>query len=282
MPILMLQGLPASGKSTYARNKVTDDPRYIHINKDDLRAMCIGKWNAKKEKHILAMRDAMIEAALQSNLIPIVDDTNFHPKHLARLTEIAAKYDDVVDTYYIVMDVDECVERDRLRPHPVGEEVIRRMYRDFVMRKPAAQDSNLPHAIIVDVDGTLAIMGDRSPYDDQFADIDTPNVPVMNVVKAALTNDPDLTLIVMSGRDEGRSRDVTLNWLRHHGIEPTLLLMRPAGDTRKDSIVKRELYETVVQGTYYVDFVLDDRDQVVRLWRDELGLACFQVGWGDF
>jgi predicted kinase len=282
MPIIMLKGLPASGKSTHAKSLVAGGHRYVRINKDDLRAMCHGTYSAKREKQILKMRDAMIVAALQNDLIPIVDDTNLHPKHEARFREIAVTFNTDVQITEFEVDVEECIKRDLARTNSVGEDVIRKMYRDFIMPKPEPQDPALPQAIIVDVDGTLAIMGDRSPYADDKADIDTPNQPVIDIVNAALAKNPDLTLIVMSGRDEGRSRDVTLNWLRRHGIEPTLLLMRPAGDSRKDSIVKRELYETTIKGEYFVRFVLDDRDQVVRMWRDELGLTCLQVNWGNF
>jgi hypothetical protein len=58
--------------------------------------------------------------------------------------------------------------------------------------------------------------------------------------------------------------------------------MRRAGDRRKDTVVKREIYERHIAGHYTVRVVFDDRDQVVRLWRDELNLPCFQVAWGNF
>ena len=33
---------------------------------------------------------------------------------------------------------------------------------------------------------------------------------------------------------------------------------------------------------YDVAGVLDDRDQVVKMWRNELGLTCLQVAEGNF
>ena len=54
------------------------------------------------------------------------------------------------------------------------------------------------------------------------------------------------------------------------------------GDRRKDSIVKRQMYERAVANTFDVLFVLDDRNQVVDMWRKELGLPRFQVDYGDF
>jgi hypothetical protein len=57
--------------------------------------------------------------------------------------------------------------------------------------------------------------------------------------------------------------------------------MRVAGDHRKDSIVKQEIFENHIDGMFDVQFVLDDRDQVVTMWRS-LGLQCFQVAEGNF
>lgn len=58
--------------------------------------------------------------------------------------------------------------------------------------------------------------------------------------------------------------------------------MRTTGDSRKDSIVKEELYQKYVAGKYNVFLVLDDRTSVCQLWRDKLGFNCWQVNWGDF
>jgi len=57
--------------------------------------------------------------------------------------------------------------------------------------------------------------------------------------------------------------------------------MRKTGDSRKDSIVKREIFEEHIKGKYRIQFVLDDRNQVVEMWR-QLGLTCLQVAEGDF
>jgi hypothetical protein len=57
--------------------------------------------------------------------------------------------------------------------------------------------------------------------------------------------------------------------------------MRKRGDKRKDVIVKKEIYEKFIKDNYEVFFVLDDRDQTVKGWRD-LGLKCFQVAEGNF
>lgn len=136
-------------------------------------------------------------------------------------------------------------------------------------------------ALIVDVDGTLAHMGDRSPYDDHLAATDTVNRPVLDTVLALKAADPALHLIVMSGRDAGRSGDVTATWLKDHDVPYDLLLMRAPKDVRKDAIVKRDLYDALIAPFFDVRLVLDDRQQVVDMWRS-IGLPTFQVAPGSF
>ena len=57
--------------------------------------------------------------------------------------------------------------------------------------------------------------------------------------------------------------------------------MRKTGDNRKDCIVKRELFDAHIKDKYYIDFILDDRNQVVNMWR-ELGFTVMQVADGNF
>lgn len=73
----------------------------------------------------------------------------------------------------------------------------------------------------------------------------------------------------------------TMAWLDENGVPGKVLHMRKNGDDRADYIVKKEIYEANIKGKYNVIFVLDDRDQVVRMWREE-GLKCLQVAEGNF
>jgi len=58
--------------------------------------------------------------------------------------------------------------------------------------------------------------------------------------------------------------------------------MRPEGNNEKDSIIKKRLYDQHIMGKYDIEFVLDDRDQVVEMWRNQIGLTCLQVAYGNF
>ena len=135
------------------------------------------------------------------------------------------------------------------------------------------------NAIICDIDGTLANLGDRHPFDFHKVDQDTVKHATAEAVR--VFHRAGYAIILLSGREES-CRELTLEWLRRNEIPFDGLHMRTTGDRRKDSIVKREIYNRVIPGTYAVLFVLDDRNQVVDMWRKELGLACFQVDYGDF
>jgi hypothetical protein len=70
--------------------------------------------------------------------------------------------------------------------------------------------------------------------------------------------------------------------LKAFDISLSALFMRITGDIRKDSVVKKELFDANVKGKYHINFVLDDHDQVIDLWCLELSLPCLQVNYGDF
>lgn len=143
---------------------------------------------------------------------------------------------------------------------------------------PYDNDPALPSTVIVDVDGTLALMGDRKPFDWHKVGQDAPNRAVVDLVRELIASGQHVT--IMSGRD-GVCRAQTAAWLREHVGVDLPLFMRAAGDSRPDFVVKLELFDAHIAGKRSVRFVLDDRDQVVRLWR-ELGLPTFQVAYGDF
>lgn len=137
-------------------------------------------------------------------------------------------------------------------------------------------------AIIVDIDGTLAQMNGRGPFEWDRVWEDNLNKPVKMVIDAMNFGHPaDLEIIIFSGRDS-ICRKLTTDWLDMHGVPYDQLYMRPQGNNEKDCIIKRRLYDEHVAGKYDVLFVLDDRNQVVDMWRKDLGLPCFQVNYGDF
>lgn len=136
-----------------------------------------------------------------------------------------------------------------------------------------------PDAIIVDIDGTMALRGERDPYDMSTVLQDQPNRFVIRTVHALART--GLQVIYCSGRMEVARAD-TVKWLQlHTSYRWEELIMRRDGDKRPDDMVKYEMYIDEIQPYWDIVGVLDDRDKVVKMWR-ETGLVCFQVAEGDF
>lgn len=135
--------------------------------------------------------------------------------------------------------------------------------------------------ILIDIDGTIALRGDRSPHDHDSSMEDAPNWPIINLLNTFIIS-AYRPHILISGRDE-KYRDVTEYWLATHNILSHRhgLFMRPTGDNRPDEVVKEALYRQHIEPHFEVQYVFDDRNKVVAMWR-RLGLTCLQVADGDF
>lgn len=141
--------------------------------------------------------------------------------------------------------------------------------------------------VIFDLDGTLAdiahrrhlVRGRRKRWPEFFAASvhDRPNLPVIAAYHAFLEASPAYELWIFSGRSDV-VRAETENWLARHVGPYHHLLMRRDGDYTADEVLKRRWVEPIRDR---VLCVFDDRDKVVRMWR-ELGIACFQVAEGNF
>lgn len=143
-----------------------------------------------------------------------------------------------------------------------------------------------PLAIMCDLDGTLCINDQgRSPFDYYAARHDGVNPAVAETLWSFVETNPYVDIIFISAREE-YGRQTFLDWLRHHMTicswqGDVRLYMRQNGDHRRDAIVKKEIYKRHIEPFWDILFVLDDRKQVVDMWRS-LGLTCFQVAEGDF
>ena len=142
-------------------------------------------------------------------------------------------------------------------------------------------------AVIFDLDGTIANVEHRRPFItgeekdwksfNESCGMDTPNEWAVNLVRN-LRN--FYRIVIVTGRSAD-FLDVTTEWLQKHGIQYDQLAMRMPGDYRKDNAVKKEIYEAYIKPYYDVEFCVDDRQQVVDMWRS-LGLVCLQCDVGDF
>lgn len=140
---------------------------------------------------------------------------------------------------------------------------------------------NLPKAITVDLDGTVCINdGHRSFYEESKVLGDKPNQWVIDAVK--MYAQAGHFVIFCSGRHQA-CEEQSKQWIEKYiGFEDYLLFMRKNGDSRQDAIIKKEIYERDIMPYFNIVAVFDDRSQVVRMLRNELGLNVFQVSDGIF
>lgn len=287
--VFIFKGLPGSGKSTKAKEMMAKNPgAYKRVNKDDLRAMLDNsRWSKHNEKFIERLRNHIILESLKDGFHILVDDTNLHSKHeknIRELTKGKAKIE-IIDLTNVTPET--CIKNDLKRANSVGSQVIMTMYRQFLEsekneKKPSQlrQNADLPKAIICDLDGTLALLNGRNPYDAAKSDEDAINVPIQKIVENFYHL--GYKILFFTGRQETH-RNPSLRFLERT-FEDRIefeLHMRKATDIRKDSIIKKEMFEEIALNKYFIEFILDDRNQVVDMWR-ALGLTCLQVNYGDF
>lgn len=285
--LIITTGLPASGKTTWAEQYQKDHPNTVIVCKDDIRAefeKTGWTWSPENEKAVIKERDKRIAFGLvqSPDACVISADTNFG-KHVERLENLAKNVGASVEMKdFTSVPVEVCVTRDAKRVKPVGEQVIRDMYEKYVesaQLTPYTRNPMKPIAIICDLDGTLALSnGLRGPFDHAKCADDRLNEPVAEIVH--LFHKDTYTILYVSGREE-KFRSQTEEFLKRNGLPVGPLMLRKTGDFRKDFVVKTEIFNTFIRKEFNVLFVLDDRDTVVKRWR-ELGLTCLQVAEGAF
>lgn len=305
--VTLTTGLPASGKTTLAAELVDKGAR--RVNLDDLRRMLDFNEGDKRlsqehENTVLDIQDAAVLALVRDGFDVVVDNTHLTqriPKRLRKLLGSNVTFD-IIDATDV--PIETCIERDAARSHSVGRQPIERMAATlaksqkngwrltaewmndtstvytYVAPEPYTR-TDLPPVVICDIDGTVALNnGHRGHYEYDKVSADEPNEAICHTVQMMAESFP---IIFMSGRED-RCRQDTTEWLWKHtyfGADEPTLYMRATGDHRPDYLIKRELFDAHIRDKFSVYLALDDRNQVVRLWRD-LGLTCLQVADGDF
>lgn len=279
--MIIMQGLPASGKSTKACELALENGA-VRINKDLLRTMLhFDRFTGKNEQKTQEAAKVLARHFLSQGNV-IIDDTNLNPKTLQSWVDLAKDMGCKIE--HVVMDtpVDECLYRDRFRENPVGQHVIASMAMQY-----KGYGAGVP-VIVCDLDGTLCNIDHRLPYVKQekkdwasfFEGIakDTPNLAVKEAIEEYRRNGHHIVFV--SARPEDY-RDETEQWLDRvlgEDFGYLNLIMRRKGDKRQDTEVKKEIYDRYLK---HLDIrkMFDDRPSVIRMWR-ELGLDVVDCGKG--
>lgn len=251
-------------------------------------------WKFNWEPEVTKLVDEEIARSAKNKMDIIISDTNLNPDRrsllISKLEELG--YDVSVEVVGRGLTIDELWKRDLNRKNSVGHQVIAKQYAQFRKEFPLYQlkpVKDKQKAVIFDVDGTLAFMRNRGPFDWSKVENDEPNMILFYAMKSFYRQ--GYKIIILSGRD-GVCRPETISWLdgiiyQYESMELNTggdtyyvqydLYMRQQGDMRSDVIVKYELFMEHIDGNYNVEAVFDDRPKVVRGWQ-EMGLNVIQVG----
>jgi len=292
-------GIPASGKSTWGKKFVANNvAEWVRICRDDYRFMLknVGWCDFKVEQMITKLVNDAIVTSLNSGFNVLVDQTNVKPKYL---NDFISFLEDKADVTFQIFDIDlkTALERDVNRERAVGKDVVERMFKDysnlfqsnfdFSKRKRKTRKESVStlvrvdgneDAVIFDMDGTLAHMRRRGPFDWMRVDEDDCD----EIVREILLDHKKAgkTIIILTGRD-GTALDKTKEWLEFYKIPYDYIFIRKAGDYRKDSIIKKEIYDNELKDKFNILCVYDDRQKVCDMWRS-IGIKCCQVEEGNF
>jgi len=312
--LYIYRGMPGVGKSTDAK-KAQQAAQWrgqlaVIIERDLIRRELDPgrtKWyTGEFEDEVTTLQRKRIRAAFVLGADVYAADTNLPSASVKSLMRIAVE--EGADVEIIDMrspkefPLELLLERDKNRhaSKKVGEEFIRGRYERFIQGKdltnpvlpeatkehvvePYVQPTEFTRSIVIfDIDGTLAIMGDRHPHDGHLVHLDTMNEDVLRAMRHYHENGH--TVIIVTGRDE-KYREITETWLAENGAVWDAMYMRPTEPDHlpktEDSIIKYNLFNLHIRPLgHKIVGVYDDRHRVLRMWR-KLGLTTFHINGPD-
>ena len=291
--IIMTKGLQASGKSTWAELFVKENQNYKRVNRDSIRHMLSSyTFDKPNEDLVTSVEQKIIFDLIDKEFNLVIDNMHLNEKTVESTKKIIQHYAHTEVEFEIKefpITLAEALERDKKRPFPIGEKVIKDTYRKYEVEckqmiaraKPKNEDnenSALPICVLVDIDGTLSDSTNRRIFDDSKVYEDRVIEPVADILRTYSNNNSkhwSVKIFIMSGRQDS-CKEQTEKWLVDSYIPFDDIYMRKAGDFRDDTVIKKELYEEHIKGKYRVLFVIDDRKKVVQQWVD-MGLFVLDV-----
>ena len=293
--IMILIGISASGKSSWATSYVHSHNDTVIISRDSIRTMLWGKYNSsyydhprlnEREQSVTTFELNLIQFSLDQCKSVIIDDTNLLLSTINTFVKTFSNYD--ISFKLFEIDLSTAVDRDNSRDRIVGSNVIKNQFQNLTHLKKvfdfeersALERHFIPKnldapkkAYIFDMDGTLCDNVTRRSYYD-WSRVKEDAVRTCVKECAVALHKQGFVIIICTGRD-ACCRDACSSWLESYEIPFHEIHMRPMNDIRSDRIIKEELWRDICS-RYDVQALFDDRQQVVDHAR-RLGLEVFQV-----
>lgn len=305
--IIILVGVSGSGKSTWANAFIEKNENYRIVSRDSLRALFFGPNDDnyyrspcldQKENFITKQQKSIIDNLLSNGYSVVIDNTNLKIQYIR---EFIKDYNHRCNLKLKYFDVskENALINNKKRERKVKPSVIDRQFDNLIVLAkktkfkelfangeyfiekspliPIELNSELPKALLFDLDGTLALHTGRDPFDWKSVKTDIVSKPVKYMLDLAYKD--GVKVIIVTARSF-EAKDSTVEWLRDNNIRYHDFYIRKRGDFRKDTTVKEEFWRDIAK-TYNIVTIFDDRNQVVRHAR-QLGLSVFQVNDGNF
>lgn len=286
--IIILQGPPASGKSTYARELAKAGTPYVIVNRDSIREGRGEYWIPDQEDYISDMEEYAVRSAVKRNLIPIIDATNLNPKTIEKWENLAKELNCEIEYKKFYIPFKEALERDSKRERSVGKKVLINFYTkyfyDEYVKEVGYDDRKIYEGnhkspcVVIDLDGTTMLHNGRLPFDWNKVSTDIFDPRMLKIINKFYES--AVKIIFLTGRPESvrNATDDCLNSKLWFSYE---LIMRPVNDNRSGDVLKKDLWEKYIDPYYNTLCVFEDSNKCVDMWRD-LGLLTCQVANGDY
>lgn len=292
MKLIVLQGCPCSGKSTWAKEYLKDNEA-VYVNRDSIRCeLNGGKYTLKKEDKVTALETFRVIEGLDKGSDVIVDATNLNPKTIKKWQRLADLKGAEINFKEFYVPIEEAIKRSKARKAEGGlyisKAVMTSFYKKYYperlkeeltdKRKILKPDFTLHPAVICDLDGTLALHQGRDPFDWASIFEDAIDPRLEQILKDYCYQ--GVAIIFVTGRPE-RARAATEKWLFDHELYSYKLYMRADNDFSHGDDYKRKVYNDHIKGDYDVYCVFEDSNKCVKMWREE-GLLTCQVENSDY
>lgn len=136
--IILCRGIQGSGKTTWAKQWVLEDPEHrVRFNNDDIRNMLGKYWVPSREGLVKDLKGLFLQEAMAYGFDIVIDNMNLNPRELEYYERVLNDWNRAVRPKYelefkdFFIPLQDCIERDSKRPNPIGEEVIKATYEKY-------------------------------------------------------------------------------------------------------------------------------------------------------